>query len=273
MIPEPSKPRRKLVVGNWKMHTTRASAVQLAGAIVRGLGAADRHLTVVLCPPFPFLPYVSEIVRGTPVALGAQDCWYEREGAFTGEVSPWMLADVGCKYVLVGHSERRHKRGEDHLLVRRKLQAALAAGLTAIFCVGETLEEREAGRTESVLQEQLSTGLLGLPPELAGRLVLAYEPVWAIGTGRHATPEQAQQAHAFLRQRLAELLSPTIAANLRIQYGGSVSPDNAAALTAQPDVDGLLVGGASLVAKKFLAIIRAAAGGKTSPSPTPEPSP
>jgi triosephosphate isomerase len=259
MQPPAVKPRKKLIAGNWKMHTNRAAAVSLAGAVVRGLGPSDRGVTIAVCPPFPYLAYVAEIVRGTPVALGGQDCYFEREGAFTGEVSPWMLQDVGCKYVLVGHSERRHKLGESNELIQRKARAGLSAGLTVILCLGETLAEREAGQTEAVLDAQLTSGLAGLTAEALHRLVLAYEPVWAIGTGRNATPEQAQEAHAFLRRRISQLYDEPTALALRIQYGGSVTPDNAASLLSQPDVDGALVGGASLSADKFLAIIRAAA--------------
>jgi triosephosphate isomerase len=258
MMPSGVKPRKKFVAGNWKMNTTRATAVPLAGAVVRGVGPSDR-VTVALCPPFPYLPFVAEVIRGTPVALGAQDVYFEREGAFTGEVSPHMLQDVGCKYVIVGHSERRHKMGENDALVNRKARAALAAGLTVILCVGETLDEREAGRTEAVLDVQATAGLEGVTADMLRKVVLAYEPVWAIGTGRNATPEQAQEAHAFLRRRVGQLCGEEPAQGLRIQYGGSVTPENAASLMAQPDVDGALVGGASLVADKFLAIVRAAA--------------
>jgi triosephosphate isomerase len=257
MMPSGPAPRKKIVAGNWKMFTTRATAVQLAGAIVRGVGTSGR-VTVALCPPFPYLAYVAEILRGCPVGLGAQNVFYEREGAFTGEVSPAMLVDVGCKYVIVGHGERRHKLGETDPVINRKARAALVAGLTVILCVGETLEEREASRTEQILDTQLTAGLEGISAELLPRVVLAYEPVWAIGTGRHATPEQAEQAHAFLRRRAGQLYGEAPAQALRIQYGGSVTPDNAASLLAQPVVDGALVGGASLDADQFLAIVRAA---------------
>jgi triosephosphate isomerase len=261
MQPSGAKPRKKFVAGNWKMNTTRATGVQLASAIVRGLGPSDRGVTVAVCPPFPYLAYVAEVIRGTPVGMGGQDCYFEREGAFTGEVSPGMLQDVGCKYVIVGHSERRHKLGEGDALINRKARAAMTAGLTAILCVGETQEQREAGQTEAVLDGQVTAGLEGMTAELLHKLVLAYEPVWAIGTGRHATPEQAQEAHAFLRRRVGQLVGEEPARALRIQYGGSVTPENLGALLAQPDVDGALVGAASLVADKFLAIVRAAAGG------------
>jgi triosephosphate isomerase len=248
--------RKKIVAGNWKMNTTRATAVPLAGAVVRGVGPSPR-ITVVLCPPFPYLPYIAELVRGTPIGLGGQDAYCEPEGAFTGEVSPQMLLDVGCKYVIIGHSERRHKLGESDALINRKARAALTAGLTVILCVGETLEERDGGRTEAVLDAQITAGLEAVTAGMLRKAVLAYEPVWAIGTGRHATPEQAQEAQAFLRRRVGQLCGDEAAQGLRIQYGGSVTPENAAALMVQPDVDGALVGGASLSAEKFLAIVRA----------------
>jgi triosephosphate isomerase len=249
--------RKKFVAGNWKMYTTAATAKQLAADVVKGVGK-DERVSVAVCPPFPYLLPVGEALRGSPVALGAQDAYTEKEGAFTGEVSPWMLADVGCRYVILGHSERRHKLGETDEFISRKVHAALAAGLRVILCVGETLEERQANRTESVLAAQLSGSLAGLGAAGLANVVLAYEPVWAIGTGVNATPQQAQEAHAFLRGRIAECFGAAAAANLLIQYGGSVKPDNAVTLLHEPDVDGALVGGASLKADQFLAIVRAA---------------
>jgi triosephosphate isomerase len=218
----------------------------------------DDRVHVGVFPPFPYLIAVAEVVRGTPVALGAQNVYPEKEGAFTGEVSPLMLADVGCQYVIVGHSERRHKLGETDAFINRKVHAVLAAGLKVILCVGETLPEREANQTEKVLDAEVSSGLAGVTAEQLARLVLAYEPYWAIGTGRNATPDQAQQAHAFLRRRVGQLCGAEAAQSLLIQYGGSVKPDNAASLLGQPDVDGALVGGASLQADQFMAIVRAA---------------
>ena len=251
--------RPKFVVGNWKMHTSAASARRLASAVVQGLGTEGR-VRVALCPPFPYLALVGDVLRGSPVALGAQNLYPEPEGAFTGEISPAMLRDVGCQYVLLGHSERRRKPelAESNAFINRKVHAALAAGLHAILCLGETLEERKAGQTEAVLEAQLAGSLAGLDPARLARVVLAYEPVWAIGTGHSATPEQAQQVHAFLRRRIRETFGEETAAALPIQDGGSVKPDNAAALLRQPDVDGALVGGASLNADQFLAIVRAA---------------
>jgi triosephosphate isomerase len=249
--------REKFVAGNWKMYTTLAAARQLAAAVVKGVGA-ERRVRVAVCPPFPYLLAVGEVLRGSAVALGAQNAYCEKEGAFTGEVAPPMLVDAGCTYVILGHSERRHKFGETDALINRKVHAALAAGLQVILCLGETLEERQANRTEAVLDAQLSGSLTGMDAAKLANVVLAYEPVWAIGTGQNATPEQAQQAHAFVRRRIANQFGEEAAARLPIQYGGSVKPDNAAALLHQPDVDGGLIGGASLKADDFLAIVRAA---------------
>lgn len=249
--------RKKFVAGNWKMYTNAIGAAQLARAVVQGLGDDDR-VTVAVCPPFPYLAQVAACLQGSRVALGAQDVYPKDEGAFTGEVSTAMLKDVGCQYVIIGHSERRHILGETDTQINHKVHGALAAGLRVIFCVGEKLDERGADRTEAVLDTQLRAGLAGLNAARLADLVLAYEPVWAIGTGHNATPEQAQQAHAFLRQRVARMFDAVTAEQLLIQYGGSVKPDNAAALMAQPDVDGALVGGASLKADLFLAIVRAA---------------
>ncbi len=249
--------RKKFVAGNWKMFTTRDTARQLAAAVVRGLGEEQR-VEVAVCPPFPYLSVVVDVLKGSRIALGAQNCFHEKEGAFTGEVSPAMLVDVGCRYVILGHSERRHKLGETDAFINRKIQAALAAGLEVILCLGETLQERQANRTELVLEAQLIAGLGNLDAAALRRVVLAYEPVWAIGTGQNATPQQAQQAHAFIRGQIRQRFGEESASSLPIQYGGSVKPDNAASLFAQADVDGGLIGGASLNADHFLAIVRAA---------------
>jgi triosephosphate isomerase len=249
--------RKKFIAGNWKMFTTASSATALARAVAQGVGSEDR-VSVAVCPPFPYLERVREALRGSNVALGAQNLYPEREGAFTGEVSPGMLSDVGCKYVILGHSERRHKLGETDEFINRKVLAALKAGLQVIVCVGETLAEREAGKMEEVVTSQLTGGLAQIAREMMSRLSIAYEPVWAIGTGRNATREQAQLAHAFIRRQIADQVSGEVAAALVIQYGGSVKADNAASLMSQPDVDGALVGGASLKADEFLAIVRAA---------------
>ena len=257
--------RRPFVAGNWKMNTTAASGCALAREIAAAVPTSRDAVDVLIAPPLPYLDCVDDELAKSAVMLGAQNCYHEKEGAFTGEVSPQMLADLDVDYVILGHSERRHVLGETDEDVNKKVAAALAAGLGVILCVGETLEQREAGQTEKVLAEQLSGGLAGLTAEqfAAGPggnadLVLAYEPVWAIGTGKTATPEMAQEAHAFLRGKLAEGWGGDLAEATRIQYGGSVKPANAADLLAQPDVDGALVGGASLTAENFLPIIEAA---------------
>lgn len=249
--------RKPFVAGNWKMYTNGATADQLAAAVVQGVGTEDR-VEVAVFPPFPYLQRVAAVIRGSRVELGAQNLYPDTEGAFTGEVSPIMLRDAGCQYVIVGHSERRHELGEDDAFINRKVHAGLRAGLRIILCVGETLAERETKQTEAILDRQITAGLADIAAGSMDCLVVAYEPVWAIGTGRNASPEQAQQAHAFLRARVTRLFSSAVAGALRIQYGGSVKPDNAAALLGQPDVDGALVGGTSLQAGPFLAIVQAA---------------
>ena len=239
--------RVRLVAGNWKMHGSRASIQALLDSLLQGIpkssekGGAKARCAV--CVPFPYLALVAERLRGTPVAWGAQNVSEHAQGAYTGEVSAAMLAEFGCRYVIVGHSERRHIFGESDAQVGAKFAAVRGVGMTPILCVGETLAEREAGRTEDVVARQLDAVDFK-------KGVLAYEPVWAIGTGRNATPEQAQAVHAFLRKKL----SP----DTLILYGGSVKPQNAAQIFAMPDVDGGLIGGASLVAKDFLDILRAA---------------
>ncbi len=249
--------RQKFVAGNWKMYTTAAAAKALATAVVQGLGA-EKRVRVAACPPAPYLSVVADALRGSAVELGGQNCYPEKEGAFTGEVSPTMLVDVGCRWVILGHSERRHILGETDAFINRKVHAALAAGLHVILCIGETLDERRTDRTEAVLDAQLTGSLAGMDATGLRRMVLAYEPLWAIGTGVNATPDQAQQAHAYIRRRIAERFGEETARGLPIQYGGSVKPENAASLLHQPDVDGGLIGGASLKADSFLAIVRAA---------------
>jgi triosephosphate isomerase len=239
--------RTRLVAGNWKMHGSRASNRALLEKILAGVGKAATAQCAV-CPPFPYLAQVAEQLSGSPVALGAQNVSEHAQGAYTGEVAAAMLVELGCRYVIVGHSERRQLYGEKDEQVAAKFAAAKKSGLVPILCVGETLAEREAGRTEEVVARQLDAVL---KVGDFGSAVLAYEPVWAIGTGRNATPEQAQQVHAFLRKR--------IPSENRILYGGSVKAQNARALFAMPDVDGGLIGGASLVAEDFLAIVEAAA--------------
>jgi triosephosphate isomerase (TIM) len=249
--------RTKFVAGNWKMFTTAPTGRDLAEAVAKGCSdLAD--VRVAVCPPFPYLSLIGDVLKGTRVALGAQNVYPAVEGAFTGEVSPAMLRDVGCRYVIVGHSERRHGLGESEEFINRKVHAALDAGLDVILCIGETLDERKSSRTESILNGQLTGGLKGVSASSVGRLTISYEPVWAIGTGVNATTQQAQDAHAYIRRRCGELLGAGAADGMTILYGGSVKPDNAADLLRQPDVDGALVGGASLKADSFLAIVRAA---------------
>jgi triosephosphate isomerase len=249
--------RPKFIAGNWKMYTTLAGARGLAATIASGLGE-DKRVIVAVFPPFTALTAVADVLKGSAVHIGAQNCHYEKEGAFTGEVSPSMLVDTGCKYVIIGHSERRHGLGESDAILNRKLKAALAAGLHVIFCIGELLAEREGNTTEAVLESQLANGLAGLTAAELSKVVLAYEPVWAIGTGKVATPEQAQETHKFIRGRIAKMFGENAAESLLIQYGGSAKPENVSSLLHQPDVDGALVGGASLKADQFLAIIRLA---------------
>lgn len=243
------------IAGNWKMNLDRAGAVALARALRTEVGVPG-PVDVAVFPPFVYLSDVVEALAGSAIAVGAQDVCDRKSGAFTGEVSADMLRDVGATIALVGHSERRHVYGEGDALVRAKLDAALAGGLDVILCVGEKLEEREAGRTEEVNARQLTAGLKGLSPEQFERVTVAYEPVWAIGTGRTATPQQAAEVHAYLRGVVSGLFDQRAAERLRIQYGGSVKADNTAALLASPDVNGALVGGASLEAASFLGIVR-----------------
>jgi len=249
--------RRTFIAGNWKMNLNRAGSVALAKDIARRCGEVS-HVDLAVCPPAVYLDAVSGVVAGSKVALGAQNIYHEDEGAFTGEISAAMLLDVGCRYVILGHSERRHILGESDQDVNKKMHAALAAGLLPILCVGELLEEREAGRTVDVNRRQLVGSLEGVSAEQMVQVTVAYEPVWAIGTGKVATPQQAQDVHADLRTWLADRYNNQVAQAVRIQYGGSVKPGNAAELLSQPDIDGALVGGASLKADDFLGIAVAA---------------
>jgi triosephosphate isomerase len=249
--------RQKIVAGNWKLHGSRHFATELMGQVAAGLPLEG--VQVLILPPLPYLSDLVEDFEGTALAFGAQDVSSNEKGAYTGEVSAAMLVDVGATHGLVGHSERRQYHHESNELVARKFLAAIHAGLTPVLCVGETLEQREAGQTEQVIAAQLAPVLDLAGVEAFARAVVAYEPVWAIGTGRTATPEQAQAVHAFIRGEVAKR-DARIADSLPLLYGGSVKPDNAAELFSQPDVDGGLVGGASLVAADFLAIARAAAG-------------
>jgi triosephosphate isomerase len=249
--------RTLLVIGNWKMHGLQAEARTLAGAVRDGL-KRKVAATVAVCPPFTALPAVAETLTGSTVALGAQNCHHEPTGAHTGEISVPMLVDLGCRYVIVGHSERRKEMGESDEQINKKLQAVLAHGLTPVLCVGETGEERRQGLTFTTVEGQLRAGLSGVSAEPVGRIVLAYEPVWAIGTGVNATPAQAAEVHGYLRGIVSELSSKETAQAVSILYGGSVKADNAESLLAEPEIDGALVGGASLKAPEFIAIVKKA---------------
>jgi triosephosphate isomerase len=252
--------RTPFVVGNWKLNKTIGDAVALVTELKNQLGAV-KGVAVGVAPPFTAIAAVAKRLEGSSIATCAQDCFWEAGGAFTGEVSAPLLVDAGASWTIVGHSERRHMFGDTVEGVGKKARAALAAGLGVIACVGETLAERDAGRTLAVVDDQLAGALAGVDAAALPRLVIAYEPVWAIGTGRTATPAQAQEVHAHLRGQLAERFGATAAATIRIQYGGSVKASNAEALIAQPDIDGALVGGASLDAAEFVAIVKAARPG------------
>lgn len=248
--------RKLFIAGNWKMNTSASEAVALAGALVAEVGSLDA-VDLAVAPPLVYLAVVGEALKGSKIALGAQNMFYEDDGAYTGETSSAMLKDVGCRYVILGHSERRHVIGETDELVNRKVLKALSDGLEPILCVGELLEQRQADRTEDVVRRQVKIGLEGVSKSDAARVTIAYEPVWAIGTGVTATPDQAQQVHEMIRGLLGELYGADEADAMRIQYGGSVKPGNAAELLALPDVDGALVGGASLEAPDFVGIVNA----------------
>ncbi len=248
--------RRPLIAGNWKMNLDRAGSVALAAGVAARAGEFPRA-DLVVCPPNVYLAVVAEKLQGSKVGLGAQNMYFEGSGAFTGETSAAMLLDVGCQYVILGHSERRALLGETDALVLKKTQAALAAGLVPIVCVGETLAEREAGRTHAVIEEQFTGSLAALSAEDMGRVVIAYEPVWAIGTGKVATPEQAEEVHTDLRGMLTGRYNAAVSETIRLLYGGSVKASNAAELLKQPNIDGALVGGASLKADEFLGIAAA----------------
>ncbi|AKJ63830.1 triose-phosphate isomerase [Kiritimatiella glycovorans] len=249
--------RKMIVAGNWKMNKTVAEAADLVDALKIDL-AECQEVEVVVCPPFTALKPVSDRISETQIALGAQNMYWEREGAYTGEVSPAMLKEFYCRYVILGHSERRAYFGETDESVNRKLKAALENNLRPIMCVGETLEQRDADETADVVTRQVRQGLADVDPDDLRRVVIAYEPVWAIGTGRTASAEQAQEVHALIRTLLVEKSNDTVAQSVRIQYGGSVKPNNAAELFACEDIDGGLIGGAALDARSFTDIVKAA---------------
>ncbi|MEN2998931.1 MAG: triose-phosphate isomerase [Brevinematia bacterium] len=247
--------RRYLIAGNWKMNKLVSEAVELAKGLVGNVkDVSDRD--ILICPPFTALYATYEVVKNTNVKLGAQDVFYEDKGAYTGEISPMMLKDVGCEYVIVGHSERRHIIKETDEVINKKVKSALKHGLKVILCVGELLEEREEGKTIDVVKEQTVRGLAGVSNDDIRNVVIAYEPVWAIGTGKTAKPEDAQEVQSFIRKLISELYSNEVAENMVIQYGGSVRADNIDDLMAMPDIDGVLVGGASLNLEEFTRIVK-----------------
>ncbi|MCK5242725.1 triose-phosphate isomerase [bacterium] len=247
--------RTPIIAGNWKLNKNRAEAQVLAQAIVAETQSV-KDVEVVLCPVYTALETVATVIRNSNIKLGAQDMFWEASGAFTGEVSSDLLKDVGCQYVIIGHSERRQYFFETNETVNKKVKAALTAGLTPIVCVGETLPEREAGQVEAVVGNHVKNGLAGLSSEEIRKIVVAYEPVWAIGTGKTATPEQAQDVHQYIRKLLLELAGEEVGNSVRIQYGGSVKPDNVKELMAKPDIDGALVGGASLKPDSFVSLVK-----------------
>ena len=250
--------RKPFIAGNWKMNMNTASAVSLASGLAKALEGVE-SVDVAVCPPFVYLQAVAAALSASNIALGSQNVYFEEKGAFTGEISCDMLKDVCCTYAIIGHSERRHVMGETDELINKKISASINSGLLPIFCVGELLEEREAGTTNDVVSSQVKKGLEGICAERIQAVTIAYEPVWAIGTGLTATPEQAQEVHAMIRGLLADMYGTDIAQSLRIQYGGSAKPDNTAELMSQPDVDGLLVGGASLKVDDFAAMVKTVA--------------
>jgi triosephosphate isomerase len=248
--------RKLFVAGNWKMNLNGQQAVDLARGLREQIGDVT-DVTLAACPPFVYLKSVVDVLAGSNIAVGGQNMYVETEGAYTGETSGPMLLDVGCRYVILGHSERRHVMGEPDAFIHRKVLKALEVGLEPIICVGEKLEQRQAGQTEAVVAGQMRSALEGVTAEQMDVVTIAYEPVWAIGTGETATPEQAEEVHAVLRGLLGDVFGPEVAEATVIQYGGSVKPDNAAELMAMPNVDGALVGGASLKADAFTGIVRA----------------
>ncbi|MHC4385863.1 MAG: triose-phosphate isomerase [Planctomycetota bacterium] len=250
--------RKPFIAGNWKMNMNSDSAVSLAGGLAKELDGVDT-VDVAVCPPFVYLRAVATALSSSNIALGSQNVYFEEKGAFTGEISCEMLKDVCCTYAIIGHSERRHVMGETDALINKKISAAINSGLLPIFCVGELLEERQAGTTNKVVSRQVKSGLEGICKERVQAVTVAYEPVWAIGTGLTATPDQAQEVHAMIRGLLADLYGNDVAQSMRIQYGGSAKPGNTAELMSQPDVDGLLVGGASLKVEDFAAMVKTVA--------------
>ena len=249
--------RTKVIAGNWKMHNDNSAAQQLASQI-KIRTTEIKNTEIILCPPFTALTVVNDVIKDSPIALGAQNVYWEKSGAYTGELSAEMIKSTGAEFVIIGHSERRQFFGETDETVNKRTKAALEAGLKAIVCVGESLEQRESGATAAVIEEQITGSLAGLTTEQMDSVIIAYEPVWAIGTGKTASPEQAQEVHAQIRALVEKQFGSNVAASVRIQYGGSVKPDNADSLLSQPDIDGALVGGACLKAELFVPIIQSA---------------
>lgn len=247
--------RKPIIAGNWKMNKTPSEAVELAKGILAGQDERFDEVDVVICPTFPCLVPVYDVIKDSNIALGAQNLHWEESGAYTGEISADMLLDAGCEYVIVGHSERRTYFGETNETVNKRLKTALAKGLKPIMCIGETLDERESGKTKDKVKTQIIGGFEDLTKEQVSQIIIAYEPIWAIGTGKTASPEQAEEVHKYIRQLLEEEYDKELAQHLRIQYGGSVKPKNVTSLMEQPNLDGALVGGASLKADSFLKLI------------------
>ncbi len=250
--------RKKVIAGNWKMHNDLSESQNLITKLTSGLSGKKYNCDIIICPPFTSLSEASSLIKDTPVKLGAQNMYFQESGAYTGEISAKMLKSVGCEYVIIGHSERRTIFKESNGLINEKIKAALKAGLKPIFCIGETLEEREKGKEKEVLKTQLSGGLDEISLDEMKQIMVAYEPVWAIGTGRTATPAQAEEMHEYIRNYIQDDFTPEVAENLIIQYGGSVKPDNASDLLSQKNIDGALVGGACLKADSFIGIIESA---------------
>lgn len=249
--------RKKIIAGNWKMNNDLNESQSLVSGIISGLGNDDK-CEVIVCPPFTSLNEVNSLVKNSPVKLGAQNMFFEESGAYTGEISASMLKSVGCEYVILGHSERRTIFGESDEWINKKIKKAIECGLKVIFCIGETLAQREEGETDAIIKSQIINDLQNVTSENLKTIIIAYEPIWAIGTGKTASPGQAQEVHEFIRNLIEEIYSKESAENLIIQYGGSVKPDNAASLLSQPDIDGALVGGACLKTASFLSIIASA---------------
>jgi triosephosphate isomerase len=247
--------REIIFAGNWKMHKKIGEAIELANGLLRELRDIE-DCRIIICPPFTALSEVKDVIMDSNIKLGAQNMFWEKEGAYTGEISPLMLKDVGCEYVIIGHSERRKYFGEDDQIVNRKIKSALESNLNPIFCLGETLDERKSGKTLEVVEIQLLGGLKEIGQEEMKKITIAYEPVWAIGTGVNATPQQAEEVQAFIRDKLSEIYGEEIAERISILYGGSVKPDNIEELMAEKDIDGVLVGGASLKVDSFSQIVK-----------------